>query len=167
MASITACEKNKIRAERLSYNIEKQGASRVCVMVTDARKLDDFFSFDKVLLDAPCTGSGTLDMCQKDAKERLNQSSLKRAARLQEELLVKGLRLLKPGHELVYSTCSILEEENEAVVRKALQKVKARVIPIETDAFSEVPLLPVRIEGTMCVCPDARYEGFFVAKLRL
>ena len=62
---------------------------------------------------------------------------------------------------------SILEEENEAVVRKALQKVKARVIPIETDAFSEVPLLPVRIEGTMCVCPDARYEGFFVAKLRL
>lgn len=54
-ALITACEINKIRAERLKYNIEKQGATSVYIMVTDARKLDDMFSFDKILLDAPCT----------------------------------------------------------------------------------------------------------------
>lgn len=166
MASITACEKNKIRAERLQYNIEKQGATRVCVMIIDARRLDDFFSFDKILLDAPCTGSGTLDMCHRDVKERFNQSVLKRSARLQEELLVKGLKLLKPGHEMIYSTCSILEEENEAVVRGALKKVKAEVIPIELEAFFEVPMLPVGIKGTLCVCPNDQYEGFFLARLR-
>ena len=49
-ASITACELNKIRAERLKYNIEKQGA-KAYVMVTDARKIDSFFSFDKILLE--------------------------------------------------------------------------------------------------------------------
>ena len=54
-ASITACELNKIRAGKLKYNIEKQGASSCYVMVTDSRKLDDFFSFDKILLDAPCS----------------------------------------------------------------------------------------------------------------
>ena len=59
-ALITACEKNKIRAERLQFNLERQGASRVNVMCTDARQLSDLFRFDKVLLDAPCTGSGTI-----------------------------------------------------------------------------------------------------------
>ena len=50
-ANITACEMNSIRAERLKYNIEKQGASRVFCLVKDSRKLEDFFSFDKILLD--------------------------------------------------------------------------------------------------------------------
>lgn len=52
---ITACEKNKIRAERLKYNIEKQGANRVNVLIEDARNLSSYFSFDKILLDAPCS----------------------------------------------------------------------------------------------------------------
>ena len=59
-ANITACEMNKMRAERLKYNIEKQGASSVYVMLTDSRKLDSCFSFDQILLDAPCSGSGTI-----------------------------------------------------------------------------------------------------------
>lgn len=54
-AFITACEINKLRAERLKYNIEKQGATSAYVMVADSRRLDDMFSFDKILLDAPCT----------------------------------------------------------------------------------------------------------------
>ena len=59
-ANITACEINKIRAEKLQYNLQKQGATRVSVMVRDACKLEDFFRFDQILLDAPCSGSGTL-----------------------------------------------------------------------------------------------------------
>ncbi len=54
-AMITACEKNRIRLDRLKYNLEKQGTSRVTVMLKDARRLDNFFSFDKILLDAPCS----------------------------------------------------------------------------------------------------------------
>ena len=59
-ARITACEMNIVRTEKLKYNIEKQGASSVYVMVTDSRKFDDLFAFDRILLDAPCSGSGTL-----------------------------------------------------------------------------------------------------------
>ena len=61
-ALITACEKNKIRVDRLKYNLNKQGATRVNVLNKDARELDDFLSFDKILLDAPCSGSGTINL---------------------------------------------------------------------------------------------------------
>lgn len=54
-AHITACEMNNIRLERLKYNIEKQGATSVYTMQTDSRRIDDFFSFDQILLDAPCS----------------------------------------------------------------------------------------------------------------
>ncbi len=54
-AFITACEKNKIRAERLKYNIEKQGAKSINVLIEDARNLSNYFSFDKILLDVPCS----------------------------------------------------------------------------------------------------------------
>ena len=61
-ANITACEINKIRAERLRYNLDKQGASSVFVMLEDARNIDNFFSFDQILLDSPCSGSGTINI---------------------------------------------------------------------------------------------------------
>lgn len=54
-ANITACEMNSIRAEKLKYNVDKQGASSVYIMVKDARMIDDFFKFDQILLDAPCS----------------------------------------------------------------------------------------------------------------
>ena len=54
-AHITACEMNNIRIERLKYNIEKQGATSVYIMQTDSRIINDFFSFDQILLDAPCS----------------------------------------------------------------------------------------------------------------
>ena len=80
MAHITACEMNKIRLERLKYNIEKQGASSVYIMQKDARNLEDFFAFNQILLDAPCSGSGTLvtwnEKLQKIFTEKLIQKSI-------------------------------------------------------------------------------------------
>ena len=76
-AMITACEKNKIRAERLKYNLKKQGASRVTVMIRDARKLDNFFSFDKILLDAPCSRKWNI----KFKHQRYRKSIYKRTTR--------------------------------------------------------------------------------------
>ena len=54
-ANITACEMNSIRAKKLKYNVEKQGANSVYIMIKDARTIDDFFKFDQILLDAPCS----------------------------------------------------------------------------------------------------------------
>lgn len=164
-AQITACEKNKVRGERLKYNIEKQGASCVYLMMEDARKLDDFFSFDKILLDAPCSGSGTLKLGPQGLNQKITQELVSRSSKTQEELLRKALKLLKPGHEMIYSTCSILREENEDRVKRVLGK-NAELVPISPDSLPDVPLLPVSLPGTVCVCPDSLYEGFFVAKIR-
>ncbi len=157
---ITAVEKNKIRAERLKYNLQKQGVGCVNVMLEDARKLSDFFSFDKILLDAPCSGSGTMSIFDKNFNEEL----IKRSSKTQEELLKKALKILKPGGEMVYSTCSILKQENEDILSKVLTKANAEIEPI--NLTENIVTLPSKIEGTITVCPTENYEGFFVAKIR-
>lgn len=161
-AYITACEKNPIRAERLKYNMQKLGIQSIQVLVKDARKLDDAFSFDKILLDSPCSGSGTLRLKEDTFSEELIQRSII----VQKQLLEKAVRLLKPGHELVYSTCSILKQENEEQIEKILQKGKVEIVPISKELLTNIPLLPVTLEGTVCVKPSEYYEGFFVAKLK-
>lgn len=165
-ASITACEMNRIRAERLKYNIEKQGASCVYVMVTDARKIDNFFSFDKILLDAPCSGSGTLEINNQDLENTFTEKLIKKSTSSQLALLKKAINILKPGKEMVYSTCSILKEENEEIVGKVLSNVNAEIVPIEFNGMKDLPLLPTTLEGTLCVQPNELYEGFFIAKIR-
>ena len=165
-ALITACEMHKIRAQRLEYNVKKQGASRVNVMVTDARRLDDLFSFDKILLDAPCSGSGTILRTPQGFTGGFSRTLMERCARTQEELLRKALRLLKPGHEMVYSTCSILRRENEDLVRRVLKAGAAQVVPLDAARFAQVPQLPTDMPGALLVCPTAQYEGFFAVKLR-
>ena len=165
-AMVTACEMNKIRADRLKYNVQRQGATRVTVMNIDSRNLDDLFSFDRILLDAPCSGSGTVQLGNPRSKGQFNKEFLGRTTKQQEALLLKALRLLRPGSEMIYSTCSVLRQENEDIVARALRKANAEVVPLELSAFGDVPQLPVSIPGTLCVCPDALHEGFFVAKLR-
>ena len=167
-AFITACEKNKIRAERLKYNIDKQGARRITILTQDARDLDRYFSFDKILLDAPCSGSGTINLDNEKLEKTFTQELVSRSIKTQQELLQKSVEVLKPGHEIIYSTCSILKEENEENVLKILKSGKVELVPIdvEKEEFKYIPLLPVNIKGTVCVCPSELYEGFFIAKLR-
>ena len=165
-AFITACEKNKIRAKRLQYNLNKQGSNRVNVMIEDARQLDDFFSFDKILLDAPCSGSGTISIFDKRLESTFTEDLVNRSAKVQSELLKKAITLLKPGHEMIYSTCSILSKENEEILQKFIDMKKIEIFPIDTSIFSDAILLPVSIEGTLCICPTRLYEGFFVARIK-
>lgn len=165
-ALITACEKNKLRAERLKYNIEKQGATKVNILVQDARELSTYFSFDKILLDSPCSGSGTIYLEDEKIQKTFTQELVQRSVKTQQKLLAKAISILKPGQEMVYSTCSILEEENENQLKSLIQSKKIEILPIDKSRFEKVPLLPTTIEGTICVCPTALYEGFFVAKLK-
>lgn len=181
---ITACELHIPRAEKLEHNLRKQGAGNVVVMRTDARKLDDFFSFDRILLDAPCSGSGTLRAGDPKLHARFTQALIQKSRKSQAALLDKALALLKPGGTLVYSTCSILACENEDIVRAALKKAAKRgsytlepvsipganLVPAEQLAAAlhpaDLPILPTTLEGTLCVCPTALFEGFFIAKIK-
>ena len=163
-AHITACEINAIRLERLKYNIDKQGATCVYVMKKDARTIDDFFSFDKILLDAPCSGSGTLDIKDINLKKKFTSKLIEKSVSSQIALLKKAIKILKKGGELVYSTCSILAQENEDILEKVLKGTNAQIVPITLENKG-IPILPVKIKGTVCICPNELYEGFFIAKI--
>ncbi len=163
---ITACEKNKIRAGRLKYNLEKQGVKNTYIMVEDARNMDDMFSFDKILLDAPCSGSGTININDENLEKKFNFELIKRSAKTQLNLMNKAIKLLKPGKEMIYSTCSILSCENEDIINKVLKNNNVEIVPIDFKGIQDIPKLPVKIEGTLCVAPNEYYEGFFIAKLR-
>lgn len=164
-ANITACEMNNIRFERLKYNIEKQGA-RVFAMQKDSRKIEDFFSFDKILLDAPCSGSGTLSVYDNKIEKYFTEKLIEKSIKAQSSLLRKATKLIKAGKELVYSTCSILDVENENIVNEILKDNNFEIVPIKFDGMEDLPLLPTKIKGTLCIMPNELYEGFFVAKIK-
>ena len=165
-ANITACELNKIRIEKLKYNIEKQGATSVYIMQEDSRRINDFFSFDNILLDAPCSGSGTLNVEDVNLEKTFTKKLIEKSQKAQLELLNKAVKILKQGQEMVYSTCSILNVENEEIVSKILKNNKVEIVPIEFEGKEELTLLPTKIDGTLCVMPTEFYEGFFIAKIR-
>lgn len=162
-SKITAVEFNKIRAEKLRYNIKKQGCSKVFVLEADSKKLDDFFKFDNILLDAPCSGSGTLDLNNDRTFKYFTEKLIKKSSETQLELLKKALTILKPGKTMIYSTCSILSIENEDVVSKVMKQFNCEIVPINVEG---IELLPTKIEGTMVVCPNELYEGFYIAKIK-
>jgi NOL1/NOP2/sun family putative RNA methylase len=164
-ALITACEKNKIRADRLKYNIEKQGA-RVNILREDARKLSEFFCFDKILLDAPCSGSGTLEYENENNQKIFTEELIKRSIKTQFELLQKAVKMLKKGNQMIYSTCSILKEENEENIKKILKSGDIELIELDQNISKQLPQLPGELKETITVMPNELYEGFFIAKLR-
>ena len=159
-ALVTACERDAVRFKRMKFNLARQGAERVNALRTDALALDDFLKFDKILLDAPCTGTGTISA---DSRVRFSEEYLAKCVKMQRKLLEKALRLLKKGGTLVYSTCSVLREENDGAAEEAIRR-GAKLVPPEIP--EEIPRLP-SMEGTVCVCPNEYYEGFYVAKFTI
>lgn len=110
------------RVASLRSNCERAGAVNVVVTRYDGRRFPDR-GFDRVLVDAPCTGQG---MARKDLKV-LDRWSLKRSLglqRLQRALLRRALQVTRPGGAVVYSTCTFAPEENEGVVSWALGQVR-------------------------------------------
>lgn len=158
--TLTAVEKNKIRADRLRYNLKMQGVTCATVLNQSAQSLDEFFSFEKILLDAPCSGSGTLTS---DDHGDFSQELINRSVKTQKELLKKAASLLKKNGEMIYSTCSILKEENEDIISSVMDQLE--VVPIDHE-IKDLPTLPSTIPGTIILRPTKYYEGFFLANLR-
>ena len=110
-------------------------------------------------------GSGTLNIEDKNLEKIFTKTLIEKSMKSQLELLKKAIKILKPGHEMIYSTCSILACENEEIVEKALKSMNAKIVPIEFEGKETLPILPTKIEGTLCVMPTETYEGFFIAKI--
>jgi 16S rRNA (cytosine967-C5)-methyltransferase len=120
-AEVVAADLSAARLAKLADNLARLRTPGVSVVHLDQVDLAKLGPFDRVLVDAPCSNSGVL-MKRVAARYRLNPEAVLALARTQLDLLRRGAAVLRPGGTLVYSTCSILPQENGAVVSRFLEE---------------------------------------------
>lgn len=130
-AKIIANDDSKHRIQSLQMNIYRTGSASAIVTNYDGRNLPEDEQFDRILLDAPCTGEG--DRYRRREFEAAESGESEQLSHLQKKLIEKSEKLLKPGGTLVYSTCTITPKENEEVVRHALENTALETESIDTD----------------------------------
>ncbi len=167
---ILANDSDSIRAQRLEYNVRLQGCSIVEIRVGRGERVDLPERFDRVLVDAPCSGEGRFVVFQPATTRSWSPKLVRECARIQRRLLAAGAASLAPGGVLVYSTCTLNLEENERTVQWALDN-----LPLSVE---RIPLsIPGSVEGISRGChsslgqalrllPDVEREGFFVCRMR-
>lgn len=142
--TILANELSMGRLKILASNIERCGITNTIITKKDGiafcnrlMKYNPDFKFDKILLDAPCSGEGTLRSSPK-TYIMWNPKTITSLSKLQKQLFKSAFQILKPGGEIIYSTCTHAPEENEAIVDWALKEFKDKIeiekikLPIKT-----------------------------------
>ncbi|HEX6909977.1 MAG TPA: 16S rRNA (cytosine(967)-C(5))-methyltransferase RsmB [Longimicrobium sp.] len=162
-ARVVAADLSARRMRRVVENADRVGrADRLGAVVADGRR-PPFRPVDAVLLDAPCTGTGTFRR-HPDGRWRVTEDDVESLARLQDGLLAAAAGLVKPGGLLVYSTCSLEREENELRVETFLAgRPGWRLEP--PAGVLDAALLDEA--GQLCVLPQRQgVDGAFAARLR-
>jgi 16S rRNA (cytosine967-C5)-methyltransferase len=167
---LVACDTHEGRSERAVQRLRRAGVHNVSRRVIEAQgdkwlKRQDA-AFDRVLVDAPCSGSGTWRR-NPDAKWRLSEQDLGELTVIQGRILDQAAALVKPGGRLIYATCSLLPEENEAQIAALLAAHgDYRVIPVP-EIWAEVIGGACPVDTPMLHLTPARHDtdGFFAAIL--
>ncbi len=163
---VVAVERNPARARELSATVERLGAgSCVRVEVADAalpRPADDLY--DRVLVDPPCSGLGTLQ-ARPDLRWRMSAERLPQLAAVQRTILAAAAAAVRPGGALIYSTCTISALENERQMEQFLSEDTGFELE---DLTVEWPRYPhPRAPRYLLTLPDRdRTAGFFLARMR-
>ena len=174
---ILANDANKERCKAVVGNLHRLGITNTVICTHDGRHLAKVMTgFDRVLLDAPCSGSGVISK-DPSAKTSKDDKDIHLCSHLQKELILAAIDCLdhksSTGGYLVYSTCSILPEENEAVVDYVLRKRHCKLVSTGLDFGVEgfTKYREQRYHPSMGLC--RRYyphthnmDGFFVAKIK-
>nr|XP_034315222.1 25S rRNA (cytosine-C(5))-methyltransferase nop2 isoform X1 [Crassostrea gigas] len=174
---IFANDANKDRAKAIVGNVHRMGITNTVICNYDGRKFPSVMhGFDRVLLDAPCSGTGVI---AKDTEVKMNkdEKDIQRCSHLQRELLLAAIDCCdaksSTGGYIVYSTCSILVDENESVIEYALNKRNVKLVPTGLDFGKEgyVNFERHRFHPNMKLTrrfyPHTHnLDGFFVAKLK-
>lgn len=184
-AGLTACDRAPGRYGILCHTLKLMGANKarplLCDMRTPPPQIADR-TWDHILVDAPCTGTGTVRVEVRRTWEHLGidyEAYVESRARIQLSLIERAASLLAPGGTLVYSTCSMDPRENEAVVEHLLH-LRAPLEPVDLTSWSKrfgeaaAPGI-ASFRGTtygdftktcLRLWPTAAHEGFFVAMVR-
>ena len=165
------------RVKALSSNLQRFGVLNVVLTLMDGRRFPAWAAslFDKVLVDAPCSSLGVVSKDWGVAKS-WRYRTIKRLSHLQLQLLLAGFKSLKPGGILVYATCTLTVEENEAVIDEFLKLREDAML----EGFSlrglrgrsgltewEDRVFSSELRKTMRIMPyDNWAEGFYIAKIR-
>ena len=164
---VVACDRNQRRLDLVGRAARRLGLENIHLMHVDgSQPLEDLPAapYARVLVDAPCSGLGTLRR-NPDARWRVQPEDSVELAALQRALLTNAARELMPGGTLVYSTCTLLPEENEAVIAAFL--AKHADFSLLARAAIPAPLRPfVEADGFMRTWPQRHgTDGFFAASL--
>ncbi len=162
---LLANDVNHKRALALSENIERMGIKNAVVSSESASKIANTFEgyFDKVILDAPCSGQGMFRKNEAVKDDWTYNKTLSLSA-LQKELILDSYKCLKRDGILVYSTCTFAREENEEVIEYLLENTNASLINIDKEKdFDEA----FNISEAIRLYPDKfKGEGHFIALIR-
>jgi NOL1/NOP2/sun family putative RNA methylase len=164
------------RIRSLAFNLRRMGVTNTAVIKAFGEQLGNLYfeSFDKVLLDAPCSALGTIHK----SPEVLSWWTPRRSMHLAKEqsgLLYSAIKALRPGGAVVYSTCTIAPQENEAVLDQALKQYPVELEPLEIRGLVTRPGLTEydgvrfdsQLERAVRIYPHENpCEGFFIARLR-
>jgi NOL1/NOP2/sun family putative RNA methylase len=162
-----------MRLAPLGINMQRIGATNDVLTVMRGEWFKDM-EFDKILVDAPCSGTGTIAKSLKTL-QIWNPNMVTKISNQQKRLIKNAYSLLKKGGIMVYSTCSLEPEENEGVVSWFLEEEPdAKVLDIKLDIQSGDPITSFEgvdynpeVKKTLRLWPqDNNTEGFFIAKLR-
>ena len=163
---IIAFDIHEHRTKLVEQNAKRLGINIIETKVQDASKFDEKYAnkFDKILLDVPCLGIGVLRR-KPDIKWQKQKDDVEQIIKIQYAILENCSKYLKPNGELVYSTCSILKEENENLIEKFLKnnkKFELEKIENYQEKFFEKYL---KKEQFLQVYQNEKTDGFFICKL--
>ena len=161
--TVLSCDRTASRTKKIQQNIDRLGTRSVRPITCDSRNQPTFVNqADRVLLDVPCSGLGTLNR-HADARWRQTPESVAGLVTLQKELLSHVSTWVKAGGVMVYATCTLHPEENEEQIRWFLSEHEEWKIEPPSPDFG----LSATTEGWIKVWPHRQQmDGFFMVKLR-
>lgn len=159
---MTAVELDPLRMQRVQQNLDRLGLHAELIVgdATDTQSWWDGRKFDRILVDVPCSASGVIRR-HPDIKSLRHADDLDSLTKIQQQILLHALNMLKPGGTLLYVTCSVLKRENEQQISQLLS-ASEEAVEVTIDEIRGIPcghgrqLLPGDMDG----------DGFYYARLK-
>ena len=153
------------RLKQVEQNAKRLGIDIIQTEVHDATKLKEEYveKFDKILLDVPCLGLGVIRR-KPDIKWNRQEEDIKEISDIQFNILKTCSKYLKKNGTLVYSTCSMLKEENDAIIEKFIKEEKFETVNIEEQIPNEFS--KITTNNMVQFLPSQNHDGFFITMLK-